>query len=281
MGQFLFVRGCSELVVLRDLSCLDCAPSSIATDNTKIEIYGAIEVDNYVNIDLSIFNLTECRTCRVLQQGTYSDGAALMLYGYHNENGPAVNYGTDLVEFGNIVNGYGRTCLFTAGGRSILTSYCNFYSNQMEVYLFWCYEGLIQCDFCYFFGNVIDSQDKRLFAVETKKTASITVRNCYFDGSLPSGNFYDSNSPCFGNAVFTSFPIYHYYTAYCSGIPRRTTHPFTHSFLFPASFGVSSSVDFAPTSLITNSIPSIFGIQGSFVRFGLFCWHISFTAGEF
>jgi hypothetical protein len=105
----------------------------------------------------------------------------------------------------------------------------------MEVRMFWCYEGLIRSDFCYFFGNIVDSEDGNLFAVEGKKIASITVRNSYFDGSLPSGNFYDTNSPCFGNTDCTSFPIYHYSTAYCFGIPRRTTHPFTYSSFFSHS----------------------------------------------
>jgi hypothetical protein len=112
MGQFIFVSGCSETVVLRDLSCFDCAPYSIATDNNKIEIYGAIELDNFVNADLSVFNLTGCRTCRVLIGPADASGAALMFYGPPGSNGSP-----SLVDFGNIVNCYGRTCLFTEADR--------------------------------------------------------------------------------------------------------------------------------------------------------------------
>jgi hypothetical protein len=276
MGQFVFVRGCSEPVVLRDLSCFDCAPYSIATDNNKIEMYGAIEFDNQVNVDLSVFNLTGCRTCRVLIGTAHANGAALMFYGPPGSNGAP-----SLVDFGIIVNCYGRTCLLSEAARSILISYCNFYSNQMELRLFWCGGGQIQSNFCYFFGNIIEDSNTGLFEVDGSKVCSITVRNSYFEGSLPSGTFYDAQSPCFGNTVFTSFPIYHYFTAFCFGIPRRTTHPFTHSFLFPASFGLSSSVDCTPSSLFTDSLASLFGIQSSFVRFGIFCFHVSFTLGEF
>jgi hypothetical protein len=290
MGQFLFARSCPKAII-QELSCVDCAPLSIVLDNTPIEIYGALEADNNVNLDLSVINLTGGRTARVYESSTYSDGAAFAFYG-----SPAPNDATSRIEFGNIINCYGRTSLWTEKGRSILTSYCNFYSNQMEISLFWCDEGLVQSDFCYFFGNIFDGPTDSLFKVYK---ASITVRNCYFEGSLPSGNFYDVNSPCFPNAVCTSFPIYHYYTAFCSGIPRRTTRPFTHSSLFsssphfllssphsataifPTSRSPSSSVDFTSSSLLTDSVPSIFGIQRSFLRFGLFFLHISFTADKF
>jgi hypothetical protein len=281
MGQFIFVRGCSEFII-RDLSCVDCAPYSVVTTSNAIEMYGAVEVDNSVNLDISLFNLTGCRTSLRFVDSSYPDGSAIMFAGP-----PSANDAISEVDYGNIVNCYGRTCIFSSGGRSPIITYCNFYSNRMDLCLFWCGAGTLVSQFCYFFGNGhLDGSGGTQFQTSTDEPGSITIRNSYFDNSLPSGNFYDSDHPCSAFATCTSFPLYHHHTIFCSGILLPTmafsfSFIFTNSILFRASMPLSSSHAFTLSSNFTDSVPSVCRIPNSIVRYGLFSWFFSLPSPSY
>jgi hypothetical protein len=178
----------------------------------------------------------------------YPDGSAVNLNGDSRSGNPETP-----LEFDNIVNCSSRTYISSGSDRSPVTSYCHFYSNRMSSYLLLCAQGVFSGNLCYFVGNDNLEDPGGTFFGVSHSAACITVRNCCFDGALPSTDFMDFGDPCFGFATRTSFPLYHHHTAFCLGILRPTSiftlsSDFTHFSLF------SRSNNFVPSSLHSQTV---------------------------
>jgi hypothetical protein len=233
-GQFLYFETRPKAFVT-DLWCFDCAPLSIVEDRNKIEIYGSVTADHDVNVDFSVCNFSRSRTwIGSIKEGggaTYADGSAVTLYGRYADDDA-----TSRLDYCTIFECSGRTCIYSGPPRRPVLSYCNFYSNHMSEPLIWCVEGLVRCEFCYFSGNYNVE-----FGAGGNPSGRISLSNCYFDGSLPTGDFYTDCDDSYDNAIFTSFPISHHHVALCAGFTLPTPVldylPFS---LHPLSFQVPS-----------------------------------------